>query len=842
MSTRFSPAAAVVTAFVSLTAVAVITASSQSQGTQAAGLPTEAQQAIALCDLAQEQANKTQYREARESALRCLEIAERFSHAPGIARASLLLGSAAEFSGDWAEARLRATKAIDAFAAAGDLGGRAIATMNLFRAGGVAPADAERLTARTIDDARKSGKREVEASAFHGWGDGLFSQGQYEAAFEKLEVARSIYEALGDRVALGTVFNSLGRVYRGHGQLQEALRLQLKALELHEAAGNPLTLVQSLNAVGSVHGMLGHLKESRDYYERALVIAEQSSSGRIPDLLRANLANTLSQQGESARAATMLEEIISRGLDAYPSLRHSHLSYARVQNGQPREGLAAARRAVELCGTAANDCILALLASAQAHAALGDQTAALADTTAALNRIEEVRKQLVPTDFFKQDFHHALQSIYSAAIALNRDTKDVKRALETAELARSRAFADLLASRGVEPEKESLVFRGPDASSGLKSRVTIAPASVGDIAASARRLGSTFLVYWVADDGLTAWTVTPDGAVRARRVNVLRSKLEDLVRATSPTESNVAPAAWRELYDLVIKPVRDALPRATGSLITIVPHGPLVALSFAGLQDARGRYLLEDYTIHYAPAASVLQFTSAAKHAAGRTGNMLLVADPSLPPPSRLDKPLPRLPGARAEVDAIGRLVPRQRVTTLRDSSATETGVRAAAAGKSVLHFATHAIVRNDDPFGSFLALAVPSGDATSDGLLTAQEVYGWKLDADLVVLSACRSGGGRVVGDGIATFARAFIYAGTPSLVVSLWDVADQPANRLIPGFYRSWLGGQSKARALRAAQLQLLRDLRAGKVQIQTPAGLVTLPEHPVFWAGFALIGEPE
>ena len=97
------------------------------------------------------------------------------------------------------------------------------------------------------------------------------------------------------------------------------------------------------------------------------------------------------------------------------------------------------------------------------------------------------------------------------------------------------------------------------------------------------------------------------------------------------------------------------------------------------------------------------------------------------------------------------------------------------------------------------------------------------------------------MTGDGIATFARAFIYAGAPSLVASLWDVADEPTNRLLPAFYRAWFAGASKARALRTAQLALLRDLRAGTVQIDTPAGLVGLSEHPVFWAGFALLGEP-
>jgi CHAT domain-containing protein len=334
----------------------------------------------------------------------------------------------------------------------------------------------------------------------------------------------------------------------------------------------------------------------------------------------------------------------------------------------------------------------------------------------------------------------------------------------------------------------------------------------------------------VADDGLTAWVVTPDRNVRVQRIKVLRSKLDELVRATSPLaeSGNASASPWRALYDLLIEPVRNMLTRARGSLITIVPHGPLLGLSFAALQDARGRYLLEGYTLHYAPAASVLQFTATAKQAVNRTGDLLLVADPSVSLRSPLDRPLPRLPGARAEVEAIARLASPQRVTILRGANATESAVRSAAAGRAVLPFATHAVVRDDDPLASFLALGATAGGADTDGLLTAQEVYGWHLGADLVVLGACRSGGGRVTGDGVATFARAFIYAGAPSIVVSLWDVADEAAHQLMPGFYKAWLAGQSKARALRAAQLQLLRDLRAGKVQIQTKAGLVTLPEQ--------------
>jgi CHAT domain-containing protein len=311
--------------------------------------------------------------------------------------------------------------------------------------------------------------------------------------------------------------------------------------------------------------------------------------------------------------------------------------------------------------------------------------------------------------------------------------------------------------------------------------------------------------------------------------------------ASIAVQAPVSPA-WRELYDLLVKPVRGALPRTSaghrGALLTIIPHGPLGALAFAGLQDERARYLLEDYAIHYAPSGAALQYTAGRQRKDARNGSLLMVSDPVPPTLSSLDRPLPRLPGARAEGRAVAALIPRARLTRFEGAGASESSVLQATAGRAVLHFATHAIVRGDEPLSSFLALAA-SGD--DDGRLTAQEIYRLRLDADLVVLSACRSAGGRVPGDGIATFARAFIYAGAPSIVASMWDVADEPTNRLLPAFYRAWLGGASKARALRTAQLGLMNDLRAGKIHIVTPAGLVSLPEHPVFWAGFALLGEP-
>jgi CHAT domain-containing protein len=719
---------------------------------------------------------------------------------------------------------------------------------------GVSPADRESLYVRILDDAVSGGERGIEARALHEWADELFAAGQYAGALARLDRAALLYDALGSREALGTVFNSIGRVYRAHGRLDEALRFQLRALDLHNESGTPFTRMQSLNAVATVHQRMGHLAEARQFFDQALAIAETSSSPRIQDLLRANIAGLLIEEGQYERGAHVIEQVIAHQIDSYPSQRFAALAHAYLHMGRPKESLAWAEQALAACGGFAGDCVTALRRRAGARAALGEPAAALADVDAALHEVETMRTKLVPTDFFKQEFHRVQDDVFSEAIAVKSRLHQKDGALETAELARARAFLDLLASRDVP-------LKDPDRS----QVVTAPPATVRDIAALAARLRSTFVLYWAAEDALFIWVVAPDGRTEARRVDVRRSRLTQLIRSTSPFDqpSNTAsavsgsavvltrgarqklpgppgPASWRELYDVLIRPIRTVLPTTPGALITIVPQGPLLNLSFAALQDVRGRYLLEDYTLHYVPAAAVLQFTEPKRRPDARKGGVLLVADPVPPVLSPLDSALPRLRGSRDEVQAIARLVDRRRLLMLADESATEAGVRAGAAGRTVVHLATHAIVRDDDPFGSFLALSAGGGPG-ADGILLAQEIYGWELQADLVVLSACRSGGGRFNGDGIAAFTRAFIYAGTPSLVSSLWDVADEPTNRLLPGFYRAWFAGASKARALRAAQLQLLRDLRAGRITIGTPAGRVALPEHPVFWAGFVLIGEP-
>ncbi len=139
------------------------------------------------------------------------------------------------------------------------------------------------------------------------------------------------------------------------------------------------------------------------------------------------------------------------------------------------------------------------------------------------------------------------------------------------------------------------------------------------------------------------------------------------------------------------------------------------------------------------------------------------------------------------------------------------------------------------------LGAAANAATQDHDGRLTASEVAGMTLEGELVVLAACRSARGPISSDGIAGLTRAFQSAGVPTVLATLWDVSDRTTARVVDRFYREWTAGASKDAALRAAQLALIRDLRAGRVTANAGGTRIVYPEHPWLWAAPILIGAP-
>ncbi len=257
-------------------------------------------------------------------------------------------------------------------------------------------------------------------------------------------------------------------------------------------------------------------------------------------------------------------------------------------------------------------------------------------------------------------------------------------------------------------------------------------------------------------------------------------------------------------------------PAAPASTVVVIPHGATALVPFAALENARGVPLVERYTIAVAPSISIFRYTPAKRQELRAVDDALIVADPVPPAASQLE----RLPGTLQE----GRLVARRiggRSLVLTGAAASESAVKGAVGGRRILHFATHGLVSPVRPVASSLVLGEGNGE---DGYLRVDEIFGLELDADLVVLSGCSTGLGRLTGDGIFGLTRAFIYAGTPSVVVSNWDVSDDATAVLMDRFYAQLARGASKAHALAAAQ-------RATRRQFS----------HPALWAAFVLAGEP-
>jgi CHAT domain-containing protein len=159
---------------------------------------------------------------------------------------------------------------------------------------------------------------------------------------------------------------------------------------------------------------------------------------------------------------------------------------------------------------------------------------------------------------------------------------------------------------------------------------------------------------------------------------------------------------------------------------------------------------------------------------------------------------------------------------------ATEGAVKAASesghlARYRYVHFAAHGILGLADSIQPALVLSLAGDQQGEDGFLTLGEVTGLKLNADLVVLSACQTGQGEIRNaEGVSSLARAFLYAGSRGVACTLWRVADEATADLIVDVYAGLKEGRPAADALRDAQLKMIADGQA-----------------PLHWAPFILIG---
>jgi CHAT domain-containing protein len=286
----------------------------------------------------------------------------------------------------------------------------------------------------------------------------------------------------------------------------------------------------------------------------------------------------------------------------------------------------------------------------------------------------------------------------------------------------------------------------------------------------------------------------------------------------------------------------------SGQPLIVVPDGLLHYLPFETL-IYDGHYLIEDREIIYNPSASMLALLKASESTIKNPDKMELLAigDVIFAPPAKAIKGkkssnglsnqalpetqnvnLSSLPNTRTEVEDIASFFPVDRRKTLMGKESTESAFKRESLRRyRRLHFATHSLINETSPMQSVVVLT-QGDDPQEDGRLDAGEISRLDLDCDLVVVSACQTGRGKLLsGEGVVGLSRAFLYAGAQSVVVSLWNVSDGSTSQLMKVFYQNLTAGQSKAAALRKAKLQMI--------------GNSNLTRHPYYWAPFIMIGKP-
>lgn len=358
-------------------------------------------------------------------------------------------------------------------------------------------------------------------------------------------------------------------------------------------------------------------------------------------------------------------------------------------------------------------------------------------------------------------------------------------------------------------------------------------------------LGKSRSLAWVVDrTSITVHKLPPEASIDtlARQYHDLLSRDIDALsaperaattRAISTIGQQLAAAVWAPLSR-----------RLRGKRVLIVAEGALQYVPFAALPGASGRPLIERHEIIYLPSASVLEAIRREHRPRPAARTALIFADPVFTPddprvrgvdaddpPARVftrGGPYNRLRFSRLEAEAIVRAAGATSQEELDFSAAKKTLGDRDLSRYGIIHFATHGYVDSEQPDLSGLVLSlVDSKGMPIDGFLHLYDIYNLNLDANLVVLSACRTALGKEVhGEGLISLTRGFMYAGASRVVSSIWNIDDRASAQLMSAFYDDMLSkNMTPAAALRAAQIALLQQPRWA---------------NPHYWAAFGLQGE--
>jgi CHAT domain-containing protein/Flp pilus assembly protein TadD len=688
-----------------------------------------------------------------------------------------------------------------------------------------------------------------------------------QTAIEYTRKALEIRRALGQRIAEANELDNLGFMQNKLGDARKAIEYHRQALEMRRALGHRPGEAASLTNLGAAHFALGELQPAFDYFNQALAMHRTMGRKSMEAISLYGLAQVESKRGNLDAARSRMEEALNiieslRGKAATQDLRASFLAkkqdyyefyidlLLRTHTQEPAKRYDLV--ALQASERARSRSLLELLTEARIDVDQGIPPELKQRERITYSRIAFLQSRLV--------------GAYSEPKPDQEKVKALEEEMKKVDVEREQLNMEI---REKHPRYASLQYPAPlglkEIQSLLDERTVLLEYALGK--------DTSFLFAVTSNDFLVARL--PASTSIAQHVGALREAI-----TVRPQRNALGKQInnSRELYRELIGPAEKVL--SNKQKLIIVPSGILHYLPFEVLLSSGDEktlpaanssawpYLLRRYAISYVQSAGVLaSLRRRGDEAPPPKKTFLAFADPDYGNETAAEPgfvrarvrsafgdqqsfKLQRLIESRREVEEIAKLHSRNQVDLFLGDQATEENVKATSlADYRYIHFATHGLLNENRPpySGLILSLAsevsAPQGDAQKspaagakpaeniraeleDGLLQVYEVFSLKLNADLVVLSACETGLGKdVKGEGLVGLTNAFLYSGARSVLVSLWNVQDRSTADLMVNLYKEMGHDHDRGEALRQAKLKLIEGRRYSQ---------------PYYWAPFVLVGE--
>ena len=673
--------------------------------------------------------------------------------------------------------------------------------------------------------------------------------GEYDLALEIYNKSLNIYSELNDSIYIGEMLTQIGYIYNLMGDYTKAIMTYREALNII-VPDDIRGLAGVYNNLGITYQNAKKFDSAIDYYSKGLEYFK-ALDDEVNTLITLNNIGTIYFDRKDFSLA---EEVLFRGLEMSRSasdslmLIHFIVNLANTQNklGKLEEAHSYYMNALELSSAKSFPEISwkCLVGLAENHKLRGDIKKAIEYNEEAFQVIEQMRTGMDSDEYRakylakeRYVFEDVINMLGEQHIKEPESGFDIK-AFEFAEQCKARALLDLL-SESVVTDRGHTEVKNNSINSQNKL------IDIEDFQESCLDNNTLLLEYSLGDENSWLWAINN----KERRLFKIpgRDKLEEEVEILrfalqNPDEDrfeSFAESSYR-MYSQILDPAGSLI--TNGTRIIIVPDGILNYLPFEALLSSNPRgglsgtfsdlpFLIRANPVSYAQSASVFNniLNNNEKGINTYSNDLVAFGDPVYETKNSQNVDgLQRLIYSGRELDLISKYFRGKRSKLFLREAATEDAIKQKGdlLDSRYLHFATHGLIDEVNPQASSLVLAM-DGDQAEDGFLKTSEIFKLNTSAELVVLSACQTGLGKLVrGEGMVGLSRAFMYAGAPSVLVSLWNVSDESTSVLMSEFYRNLVKkGYSKSDAIQRAQVSMIQGEKYA---------------HPFYWAAFILLGD--